>query len=135
MQEENAAGSENRLRLYIAARRQELRLTQRELATLCELPLGTLSGIESGREVRAPRAHTVEKLAVGLQTTYEHLDALVRGVVVDGVSEVSPWEGDYRYRLFDALMQAPSVPETERLMLIAKMRTLWEMHGSGAIAD
>lgn len=119
----------SQLRAYITARRQELKLSQRELAALCDLPLGTVAGIESGREVTAPRPATLEKLAGGLKTTYSWLDALVRGVPPEALAAMKRWEEDYYYRLFDQVMTHPAVPETERMMLLAKLRTVWQTHG------
>lgn len=124
----------NQLRLYITARRKELRLSQRELATICELPLGTVAGIESGRQVKAPRPATLEKLAKGLQTSYVALDALVRNVETTVVQKQLRWEEDYYYKLFDAVMNSERVPENERMMLLAKLRTLWQTHGDFEIS-
>lgn len=123
----------SQLRAYITARRQELKLSQRDLAALCDLPLGTVAGIESGREVTAPRPATLEKLATGLKTTYSWLDALVRGVPPETLSAMKRWEEDYYYRLFDQVMTHPGVPETERMLLLAKLRTVWQTHGDREI--
>ena len=124
----------NPLRLYLAARRAELRLSQRELASLCELPLGTVAGIESGRQVTAPRPATLEKLAKGLQTNYVSLDALVRGVATTDVQKQLRWEEDYYYRLFDAVMSSERIPDNERMMLLAKLRTTWQTYGDFEIS-
>ena len=124
----------NQLRQYITARRKELNLSQRELAALCELPLGTVAGIESGRMVKSPRPATLEKLAVGLKTNYFFLDAMVRGVEEPEVKKQLRWEEDYYYKLFDAVMSSEKVPETERMMLLAKLRTLWQTYGDYEIA-
>lgn len=121
--------AENALRRYMIERRREMRLSQRELAIACDLPLGTVAGLESGRLVNAPRPHTLEKLAQGLKTTYESLDALVRGLSGEGMAQRQRWEEDYYYRLFDAFMRSDRIPETEKLMLQAKLRTLWQQHG------
>ena len=122
------------LRAYITARREELRLTQREFAQACDLPLGTVAGIESGRMVKAPRPATLEKLAVGLKTDYQALDALVRGIDLQVPSKNRRWEEDYYYKLFDGVMNCEAVPETERLMFQAKLRTLWQTYGDHEIA-
>jgi transcriptional regulator with XRE-family HTH domain len=119
----------NQLRQYIAARRKELNLSQRELATLSDLPLGTVAGIESGRMVKSPRPATLEKLAIGLKTTYFFLDALVRGVEEPVMKKQLRWEEDYYYKLFDAMMNSDKIPETERMMLLAKLRTMWQTYG------
>lgn len=119
----------NDLRQYITARRKELNLSQRELASLCELPLGTVAGIESGRMVKSPRPATLEKLAQGLKTNYFFLDALVRGVDESAMSKQRKWEEDYYYKVFDAVMSSDRVPETDRMMLQAKLRTLWQTYG------
>ncbi|MEB3221573.1 MAG: helix-turn-helix transcriptional regulator [Candidatus Sericytochromatia bacterium] len=119
----------SKLRTYITARRQELRLSQRQLAAICELPLGTVAGIESGREVTAPRPATLEKLARGLKTSYARLDAMVRGAEAESLGAMQRWEEDYYYRMFDQVMTNPAVPETERLLLLAKLRTVWQTHG------
>jgi transcriptional regulator with XRE-family HTH domain len=124
----------NDLRQYITARRKELNLSQRELATLCELPLGTVAGIESGRMVKSPRPATLEKLAQGLKTNYFFLDALVRGVEEQTMSKQLRWEEDYYYKLFDAVMNSDRIPETERMMLLAKLRTLWQTYGDFEIS-
>ena len=124
----------NSLRDYITARRRELNLSQRELATLCELPLGTVAGIESGRQVKAPRPATLEKLAQGLKTNYLSLDALVRGVHAEELKKQLRWEEDYYYKLFDAVMTSDAVPEAERMMLLAKLRTLWQTFGDRDIS-
>ena len=124
----------NRLRDYITARRRELNLSQRDLAALCELPLGTVAGIESGRQVKSPRPATLEKLAQGLKTNYLSLDALVRGVESAELKKQLRWEEDYYYKLFDAVMSSDAVPETERMMLLAKLRTLWQTYGDHEIA-
>lgn len=123
----------NALRDYITARREELHLTQRDLARACDLPLGTVAGIESGRMVKAPRPTTLEKLAVGLKTDYHVLDALVRGVDPGVSNRNSRWEDDYYYKLFDAVMNCSAVPETELLMFQAKLRTLWQTYGDHEI--
>lgn len=119
----------NDLRQYITARRKELNLSQRELASLCELPLGTVAGIESGRMVKSPRPATLEKLAQGLKTNYFFLDALVRGVDQGAMTKQRKWEEDYYYKVFDAVMSSDRVPETDRMMLQAKLRTLWQTYG------
>lgn len=119
----------NQLRSYITARRKELNLSQRDLAGLCDLPLGTVAGIESGRLVKSPRPATLEKLATGLKTSYFTLDALVRGVEPEAIQKNTRWEEDYYYKLFDALMNSEAIPETERMMFLAKLRTLWQTHG------
>jgi transcriptional regulator with XRE-family HTH domain len=124
----------NKLRLYITARRKELNLSQRELAALCDLPLGTVAGIESGRLVQSPRPATLEKLADGLKTNYLTLDALVRGVENTSLQKQLQWEEDYYYKLFDALMNSDKVPETERMMFLAKLRTLWQTYGDYEIS-
>lgn len=124
----------NHLRSYITARRRELKMSQRELATLCELPLGTVAGIESGRQVKAPRPATLEKLARGLQTNYVTLDAMVRNVDTTVVQKQLRWEEDYYYKLFDAVMSSERIPENERMMLLAKLRTLWQTHGDFEIS-
>lgn len=123
----------NSLRQYISARRKELNLSQRELASLCELPLGTVAGIESGRQVKSPRPATLEKLAKGLKTNYLSLDAMVRGIASDALNKQLKWEEDYYYRLFDAMMSTDCVPETDRMMLLAKLRMLWQSHGDHEI--
>lgn len=120
---------ENPLRRYMMERRREMRLSQRELALACDLPLGTVAGLESGRLVSAPRPQTLERLAHGLKTSYEALDALVRGVSSESLAQRHRWEEDYYYRLFDAFMRSDRIPETEKLMLQAKLRTLWQTHG------
>jgi transcriptional regulator with XRE-family HTH domain len=122
------------LRQYITARRKELNLSQRELAAMCDLPLGTVAGIESGRMVKSPRPATLEKLAAGLKTTYFHLDALVRGVEGPAPVAQSKWEDDYYYKVFDAVMSSETVPETERMMILAKLRTLWQTYGDHEIS-
>lgn len=119
----------NDLRRYIRSRRQELRMSQRELATLCGLPLGTIAGIESGRDVAAPRPATLEKLALGLKCSYTWLDGLVRQLDQATLDKLNRWEEDYTYRLFDAVMTSSSIPEGERMLLVAKIRTLWQAHG------
>ena len=119
----------NDLRSYITARRNELNLSQRELAALCELPLGTVAGIESGRMVKSPRPATLEKLAQGLKTNYFFLDALVRGVEQETMNKQLKWEDDYYYKVFDAVMSSDKIPETDRMMLQAKLRTLWQTYG------
>ncbi len=124
----------NALRDYITARRKELDLSQRDLATLCELPLGTVAGIESGRQVKAPRPATLEKLAKGLKTNYIALDAMVRGIASEDVQKQLRWEEDYYYRLFDAVVTTESIPENERMLLLAKLRTLWQTYGDHEIA-
>lgn len=124
----------NNLRQYIAARRKELGLSQRDLAAICELPLGTVAGIESGRMVKSPRPATLEKLAAGLKTNYLALDALVRGVENSDLQKQLRWEEDYYYKLFDAMMNSEAIPETERMMLLAKLRTLWQTHGDYEIS-
>ena len=124
----------NDLRRYITARRKELNLSQRELAQVCNLPLGTVAGIESGRMVKSPRPSTLEKLAEGLKTSYLSLDAMVRGVKDETVQKQLRWEEDYYYKVFDAVMSSDSIPETERMMLLAKLRTLWQTHGDHEIS-
>lgn len=124
----------NQLRQYITARRKELGLSQRDLASLCELPLGTVAGIESGRMVKSPRPSTLEKLAAGLKTNYLSLDALVRGVENSDLQKQLRWEEDYYYKLFDAMMNSEKIPETERMMLLAKLRTLWQTYGDHEIS-
>lgn len=124
----------NDLRRYITARRKELNLSQRELAQVCNLPLGTVAGIESGRMVKSPRPATLEKLAEGLKTSYLSLDAMVRGVKDETVQKQLRWEEDYYYKVFDAVMSSDSIPETERMMLLAKLRTLWQTHGDHEIS-
>ncbi|MEB3284916.1 MAG: helix-turn-helix transcriptional regulator [Candidatus Sericytochromatia bacterium] len=119
----------NALRRYIRTRRQELKISQRELAELCDLPLGTLAGIESGRDVTAPRPATLEKLANGLKCSYPLLDGLVRGLDEEALTNLLRWEEDYTYRLFHAVMRSPNIPEAERMILVAKIRTLWQSHG------
>lgn len=119
----------NQLRNFISSRRKELNLSQRDLASLCDLPLGTVAGIESGRMVKSPRPATLEKLAQGLKTNYFTLDALVRGIEPEAIQQKTRWEEDYYYKLFDALMSSESIPETERMMFLAKLRTLWQTHG------
>jgi transcriptional regulator with XRE-family HTH domain len=123
----------NKLRSYISARREELKLSQRQLAALCELPLGTVAGIESGRAVTAPRPATLEKLARGLKTSYAKLDALVRGLDPNEQQAMQRWEEDYYYKMFDQVMTHPGIPETERLLLLAKLRTIWQTHGDHEI--
>lgn len=124
----------NRLRDYITARRRELNLSQRDLASLCDLPLGTVAGIESGRQVKSPRPATLEKLAQGLKTNYLSLDALVRGVENEELKKQLRWEEDYYYKLFDGVMSSDAVPETERMMLLAKLRTIWQTYGDRDIS-
>lgn len=119
----------NALRRYIRSRRQELRLSQRELAAVCALPLGTIAGIESGRDVTAPRPATLEKLAGGLKCSYAWLDGLVRQLDESALERLNRWEQDYTYRLFDAVMSSASIPEGEKMLLVAKIRTLWQTHG------
>ena len=124
----------NELRTYIGARRRELGLSQRELASLCDLPLGTVAGIESGRQVKSPRPATLEKLAKGLKTNYLSLDAMVRGVETAELKKQLRWEEDYYYKVFDAVMSSDQVPETERMLMLAKLRTLWQTYGDREIA-
>lgn len=124
----------NQLRSYITARRKELKLSQRDLAALCELPLGTVAGIESGRQVKAPRPATLEKLARGLKTNYVTLDAMVRGVEAGDVQKQLRWEEDYYYKLFDAVMSSDRVPDDDRMLLLAKLRTLWQTFGDFEIS-
>ena len=124
----------NQLRTFIASRRKELNLSQRDLASLCDLPLGTVAGIESGRMVKSPRPATLEKLAQGLKTNYFTLDALVRGIEPEAIQQKTRWEEDYYYKLFDALMSSEAIPETERMMFLAKLRTLWQTHGEYEIS-
>jgi transcriptional regulator with XRE-family HTH domain len=121
------------LRAYIVARRSELNLSQRTLAQLCNLPLGTVAGIESGRMVKAPRPATLEKLAQGLKTDYLFLDALIRGVDQANIQKQLRWSEDFYYKVFDALMNSDKIPETERLMFLAKLRTLWQTYGEHEI--
>ena len=111
-----------------------MRISQRELAALCELPLGTVAGIESGRQVAAPRPMTLERLARGLQTNYVTLDAMVRGVETATVQKQLRWEDDYYYKLFDAVMNSQTVPDDERMMLLAKLRTVWQTYGDFEIS-
>jgi transcriptional regulator with XRE-family HTH domain len=121
------------LRVYIGARRRELGLSQRTLAQLCNLPLGTVAGIESGRMVKSPRPATLEKLAQGLKTDYLFLDAMIRGVDQGAIQKQLRWSEDYYYKVFDALMDSDKIPETEKLMFLAKLRTLWQTYGEREI--
>jgi hypothetical protein len=43
------------------------------------------------------------------------------------------WEEDYYYKMFDQVMTHPAIPETERLLLLAKLRTIWQTHGDHEI--
>lgn len=124
----------NELRTYIGARRRELGLSQRELASVCDLPLGTVAGIESGRQVKSPRPATLDKLAKGLKTNYLSLDAMIRGVETAELKKQLRWEEDYYYKVFDAVMSSDQVPENERMLLLAKLRTLWQTYGDREIA-
>ncbi|MEB3197307.1 MAG: helix-turn-helix transcriptional regulator [Candidatus Sericytochromatia bacterium] len=118
------------LKAYIRARRAELGISQRALAELCDLPIGTIAGIESGRDIKAPRPATLQKLANGLKTTYAWLDGLVRELGEAELKASVRWEEDYTYRMFDELMQSPHFPESERMWLVAKLRTLWQSHAA-----
>ena len=118
----------------MTVRRRELNLSQRELAQIADLPLGTVAALESGRMVSAPRPRTLEKLAIGLKTSYLHLDSLVRGLDPGEIEHQVRWQEEYYYRMFDALMQSDRIPEAEKAMFLAKLRTLWQTHGDREIA-
>lgn len=122
------------LRSFIGARRKDLRLTQATLAIASGLPLGTVSGLESGRMVRCPRGVTLEKLARGLQVPYGQLDALARGSEWEerpNHPSKTPSRGlsdDPVLRMFMEVMGSEAVPEGERMMLQAKIRVLHQRH-------
>lgn len=123
------------LRSFIALRRKELRLTQSALSIASGLPLGTVSGLESGRMVRCPRGVTLEKLARGLQVPYGQLDALARGKAWEGEAPSPSLRAssglageDPVLRMFMEVMGSEAVPEAERLMLQAKIRVLHQRH-------
>lgn len=121
------------LRSFIGLRRKALRLTQASLAIASGLPLGTVSGLESGRMVRCPRGVTLEKLARGLQVPYAQLDALARGQAYEEEAPAPRGAGriqgdDPVLRMFMEVMGSEAVPESERMMLQAKIRVLHQKH-------
>lgn len=67
------------LALFSVQRRAELGLNQVELAQASGISSGTIASIESGHS-QAPKAETLEKLAIGLKVSYQELDCIIRGV-------------------------------------------------------
>lgn len=134
LQSTQLAGSDgSALRSFIGLRRKALRLTQAALAIASGLPLGTVSGLESGRMVRCPRGVTLEKLARGLQVPYAQLDALARGQAYEEEAPAPRGLGrsqgdDPVLRMFMEVMGSEAVPESERMMLQAKIRVLHQKH-------
>jgi hypothetical protein len=59
---------------------------------------------------------------------------MVRGIEQPVLQKQLRWEEDYYYKLFDAMMNSDQIPETERMMLLAKLRTLWQNYGDHEIA-
>lgn len=55
------------LRDFLTRRRNELRLSQQDLARISGVPAGTIASIEAGRVTRSPRPDTLRRLADGLQ--------------------------------------------------------------------
>lgn len=55
------------LRTFVVSRREELKLTQEELARASGVPRSTIASIESGVVTRAPRIDTLALLAKGLR--------------------------------------------------------------------
>ena len=55
------------LREFLTRRRNELNLSQQELARTSGVPAGTIASIEAGRVTRSPRPDTLRRLAQGLQ--------------------------------------------------------------------
>jgi transcriptional regulator with XRE-family HTH domain len=61
------------LREFLTRRRNELNLSQQELARISGVPAGTIASIEAGRVTRSPRPDTLRRLAQGLQVGPEAL--------------------------------------------------------------
>jgi transcriptional regulator with XRE-family HTH domain len=61
------------LREFLTRRRNELNLSQQELARISGVPAGTIASIEAGRVTRSPRPDTLRRLALGLQVGPEAL--------------------------------------------------------------
>ncbi|MBC7543874.1 MAG: helix-turn-helix transcriptional regulator [Candidatus Sericytochromatia bacterium] len=61
------------LREFLTRRRNELNLSQQELARISGVPAGTIASIEAGRVTRSPRPDTLRRLADGLQVGPEAL--------------------------------------------------------------
>ena len=80
------------LREFIARRRNELQLSQQELARLSGVPAGTIASIEAGRVTRSPRPDTLQRLAQGLQ---------VKAVSLLHLSGYLPAEADTRVDSLD----------------------------------
>lgn len=67
------------LREYLIARREELGLTQEQLAKSSGVPRGTIAALEVGQVTGAPRVDTLAKLAKALRVDLESLVAITMG--------------------------------------------------------
>lgn len=73
------------LREFVTRRRNELHLSQQDLARTSGVPAGTIASIEAGRVTRSPRPDTLRRLANGLEVPPEALLQL-SGYLTDEVA-------------------------------------------------
>lgn len=73
------------LREFVTRRRNELHLSQQDLARTSGVPAGTIASIEAGRVTRSPRPDTLRRLANGLAVPPEALLRL-SGYLTDEVA-------------------------------------------------
>lgn len=73
-----AMESMDRLIQFMIRRREELRLSQRDLAKAAGMNPGTVSSIEAGKVTKSPSLETLDRLARGLRVTSDDLIAILR---------------------------------------------------------
>lgn len=115
-----SSGMEN-LRRYIVARREELNISQEELARRSGLPRPTIGAIESGRVDNSPRIDTLDKLAKGLNVPFERLALIARGFDPDKPKSGPEWTNEDVQRLVEVTLMLP--PERQKELIdFAKFR-------------
>src|SRR4051794_19317970 len=105
------------LREFLTRRRNELSLSQQELARISGVPAGTIASIEAGRVTRSPRPDTLRRLALGLQVGPEVLLRMSGYLPEDLVSndrshylDLSPLDQQARERVVTLYNELVDVP-------------------------
>jgi transcriptional regulator with XRE-family HTH domain len=102
----------DKLREYLIARRDDLRLTQEELAKRSGVPRGTIAALEVGQVTKSPRGDTLEKLAKGLEVDVDTLLRIARGEEPKQVASVAHEPGEMR-QVIDGLRKRHEPTEEE----------------------
>lgn len=74
---------------FVSKRREQLRISQAELALQCGLPSGTIASVETGK-AGPPKLQTLRKLAEGLGVDYEEIAAAALGT--EYTPPISGWQ-------------------------------------------